>query len=94
MPYFRKKRPRTKQSASRPLGGTTGEPTGSGVAADVFSLSKRSWFHLGHDGAIYIVNQKFGEKSSGVARLTRAEFERFKNFYERGMASLGRNHRN
>ena len=56
------------------------------IRRDVFSLSKRSWFHLGHDGAIYIVNQKFGEKASGISRLTHAEFEKFKSFYERGMA--------
>ena len=56
------------------------------IRRDVFSLSKRSWFHLGHDGAIYIVNQKFGEKASGISRLTHAEFEQFKSFYERGMA--------
>jgi hypothetical protein len=55
------------------------------IRRDVFSLSKRSWFHLGHDGKIYVVNQKFGEKASGTVGLTRAEFEQFKRFYERGM---------
>jgi hypothetical protein len=57
------------------------------IRGDVFSLSRRSWFYLGHDGVIYVVNQKFGEKASGVARLTRAEFEQFKKFYERGTAN-------
>ena len=61
------------------------EGTRQRIRRDVFSLSRRSWFHLGHDGAIYVVNQKFGEKASGVARLTRAEFEQFKSFCERGM---------
>jgi hypothetical protein len=44
---------------------------------DTFSLSRRSWFHLGHDGSIYVVNQRFGEKSSGQVRLTPGEFQQF-----------------
>ncbi len=58
------------------------------IRRDMFCMSRRSWFHLGHDGSIYIVNQKSGEKASWTARLTRAEFEQFKDFYERGTAAL------
>ena len=51
------------------------------------STSRRSWFHLGHDGRLHIVNQKFGEPAVGHVTLTRAEFEQFKNFYERAESS-------
>jgi hypothetical protein len=47
------------------------------------STSRKSWFHLGHDGRLHVVNQKFGEPAIGHVTLTRAEFEQFRNFYER-----------
>lgn len=47
------------------------------------SASRKSWFHLGHDGRLHIVNQRFGQPSNGHVTLSRAEFEQFKKFYER-----------
>jgi hypothetical protein len=48
------------------------------------TTTKNAWFHLGHDGSLHIVNQRFGEPSTGNVRLTRAEFEQFVSFYKRG----------
>jgi hypothetical protein len=50
------------------------------------STSRKSWFHLGHDGRLHIVNQRFGQPSVGHVTLTRAEFEQFKRFYEKAEA--------
>ena len=50
------------------------------------STAKSSWFHLGHDGAIHVVNQRFGQTSTGQVRLTRAEFEQFARFYKKAEA--------
>ncbi len=43
---------------------------------------RRSWFHLGHAGDIYLCNQHKGRKATGHVRLSRAEFEKFVRFYE------------
>ena len=55
---------------------------------DTFHSSPRSWFHFGHDGKIHVVNQRSGESATGQVSLTRAEFERFVRFYERGVKAL------
>lgn len=51
---------------------------------DTFTLSRKSWFHLGHDGLIHICNQQVGFAPSGTVTLSRAEFSRFVRFYEKG----------
>ena len=53
------------------------------IKRDTFDLSRSSWFHLGHDRRIHIVNQQHGKPSAGQVTLTPAEFRQFCRFYER-----------
>ncbi len=45
----------------------------------------RSWLHLAHTGEILITNQRPGNESTGHVRLTRAEFEKFCDFYDKAL---------
>ncbi len=58
--------------------------------SSTLSSTPRSWFHLGHAGDIYLVNQRHGQPASGHVKLSRAEFERFVKFYEKAEDSCGR----